>query len=128
MGAVINIGEEDFSHLINTEKVKNETFIKFLNIYQKDDLKDLKTLIIKDEIKKSRWNFHLVAPLIPNGKVYIHPNQIDVDEKFIRIIHSEHNCVAIFHKCHFFDPTEVYGTHDEPKFKLDNEEDTEPAN
>jgi len=107
MGAVINIGNEDYSHLIDTEKAKNETFIKFLNIYQKDDIKDLKILVVKDEIRASKWNFSLVVPLVPNGEVRVHPNQVGVDERFVRIIHSEHNCVSIFHKSHFTDPTEI---------------------
>ena len=101
MGAVLNIEEEDYS---KTVKPSNEEFLKNIAKYD-GDKSGLPTLTVHEKIKSSKWNFSLIVPLMPNEIVHIHPDQKDVDEQYIRVIHSDHNAVSIFHKSHFIDPT-----------------------
>ena len=65
------------------------------------DLSQLKSGTVKKGVGDFAWNRNLFVPLENNSKVYAHPDQEGVYPNYIRIIHSDYNCVAIFNKSYF---------------------------
>lgn len=77
-----------------------ENILKQITIFE-GSLDGLKTGIVKKGIGDLSWNRHLFVPLENNEKIYVHPDQEGVSEKFIRVIHSDYNSVSIFTKSYF---------------------------
>jgi len=77
-----------------------ENILNRITIFE-GSLEDLKTGIVKKGIGDLTWNRHLFAPLESNSKVYVHPEQEGLSEMYIRVIHSDYNCVSVFSKSYF---------------------------
>jgi len=56
----------------------------------------LETIIVNKSISNVSWNQHLPCPLQPEEVVFKHPDQTDVTEKSVRIIHGEKKNISIF--------------------------------
>ena len=77
-----------------------ENILNHVKIFE-GSLEDLKTGVVKKGIGDLIWNRHLFVPLENNAKIYVHPDQEGISEMYIRVIHSDYNCVSVFTKSYF---------------------------
>jgi hypothetical protein len=64
-------------------------------------LEGLKIGMVKKGIGDLSWNRNLFVSLENNEKIYVHPDQEGLSEMYIRVIHSDYNCVSVFNKSYF---------------------------
>lgn len=72
----------------------------YLNIYD-GDTGSLKKVIVKKGVGDMSWMKHLFVPLENGHDVHVHPDQSDVSENYLKIIHSENKCISVFSKTYF---------------------------
>ena len=71
-----------------------------LKIYE-GDVNSLKKAIVKKGVSDMSWMKHLFMPLENLQEVYLHPDQEDVSDNYLKIIHSEKKCISTFNKTYF---------------------------
>lgn len=96
---------EERQSTFKPKKVESNTndtsdLYKYLTIYE-GDTDGLEKMRVKDEVAKAGWNKHLIMPLELDEVVYVHPDQSDVPNQYIKVIHSEKKCVSTFGKSEF---------------------------
>jgi hypothetical protein len=77
-----------------------ENILNHITIFE-GSLEDLKTGVVKKGIGDLMWNRNLFVPLDNNSKIYVHPDQEGISGMYIRVIHSDYNCVSVFNKSYF---------------------------
>jgi hypothetical protein len=83
------------------QKVDNYPGLKLLMKKYEGSLKNLKTLTVVDGMNQIGWNGYLPYPLIDKDTVFIHPNQSDVAEGYVRIIYTSDKVISIFNILYF---------------------------
>ena len=93
-----------YDQIANTKtKLSDKEIVeKFCTKYN-NNVKNLKRLTAKKSMDSTRWNKSLPIPLKGLEKVYVHPDQKDIGEQYVRIIHSKHEIVAVFGKHDFLE-------------------------
>lgn len=61
----------------------------------------LKKIYPEKSFINAGWNSHLPVPVTESSDVYLHPDQSDVPEKYIRVIHGEEKAISVFLETHF---------------------------
>lgn len=74
---------------MNYYKSYNESVEKLVQISPKKGLTD------------SGWNKHLPVPVTAGYPVYVHPDQSEVKDNYIKVIHGEEKAISTFLKSHF---------------------------
>lgn len=65
------------------------------------DTKGLDTLVPNDTILKADWNNNHLFPVTKEDKVFIHPNQDGVGDKYVRVVYHPKKFVAVLSKNNF---------------------------
>lgn len=81
---------------------QKERVDKYCTVFN-DDTKNLERLTAKKSMDSLGWNKHLNVPLKGSEKVFVHPDQSDIREQYVRIIHSKYKVVAVFSKHDFIE-------------------------
>lgn len=61
----------------------------------------LKKLVPKKSFIDSGWNRASNLPVETNHDIFVHPDQSDVPQKYIKVIYSEHKSVVTFSTSNF---------------------------
>lgn len=59
------------------------------------------TLTVKRGMNDKAWNNQLIVPLHDGETVFVHPDQANVSDGYVRVVHGDVKAVAIFAKAHF---------------------------
>lgn len=59
------------------------------------------TLVVKKGMNDKSWNNQLIVPLVDGETVFVHPDQANVQDGYVRVIHGQVKAIAVFSRSHF---------------------------
>jgi len=77
-----------------------ENITNYIKVYE-GSLDNLKKAEVKKGVGDLAWNLHSFVPLQNGETIYIHPDQEGIEGNYVRVIHSEWNCISVFAQSYF---------------------------
>lgn len=77
-----------------------ENITNYIKVYD-SPLEGLQTAEVKKGVGDLAWNQNSFVPLRNGEQIFVHPDQEGIEENYLRIIHSEYNCISVFSRNYF---------------------------